>query len=219
MHTPLRKIGNTKWGNQQETPSFSLKHIVVFFMLLDIFFYHLMVSWFCTVSKHQLLWTVNFPRQGEAKLQSGLRAHHDWFKQIHHLTLTATLWPSESRYCTVFYMENPPFSAWVVSEYLPCLKSPWHWMYHECCSSHIPGERYKMKGCFNQEKLIAFLLLLLHYQSNTARQADRPTQLPRSPWPVERPVFMWVIHKGRKSPHTVARDKVLVIYVTPGPPP
>lgn len=38
-----------------------------------------------------------------------------------------------------------------------------------------------MKGYFNQEKLIAFLLLLLHYQSNTARQEDRPTQLPRSP--------------------------------------
>lgn len=37
-----------------------------------------------------------------------------------------------------------------------------------------------MKGCFNQEKLIAFLLILLLYQSNTAGQADRPTQIPRS---------------------------------------
>lgn len=29
-------------------------------------------------------------------------------------------------------------------------------------------------------------------------------------------IFMWVLHKGHKSPYTVARDKVLVIYMTVG---
>lgn len=30
-------------------------------------------------------------------------------------------------------------------------------------------------------------------------------------------LFMWVIHEGHKSSSTVARDKIPVIYVIPGP--
>lgn len=31
------------------------------------------------------------------------------------------------------------------------------------------------------------------------------------------PLFMWVIHEDHKSSSTVARDKIPVIYVIPGP--
>lgn len=32
------------------------------------------------------------------------------------------------------------------------------------------------------------------------------------------PLFKWVIHEGHKSSSTVARDKIPVIFVIPGPP-